>query len=133
MQAVTDGIVRVEVVPVPAGDFRMGSENWMFSEAPEHPVRFRSGFLLGRFPVTQAQWTAVMGNNPSAFGDSPDSPVDSISWDRANEFCERLASRCGCRVRLPSEAEWEYACRAGTAGEFFFGPQGPFQDDTEVP
>ncbi len=133
MQAITDGIVRIELVPIPAGDFIMGSGNEMYSEAPEHPVRFRAGFLLGRFPITQAQWTAVMGDNPSALGAEPDLPVDTVSFDHASEFCERLAGRTRCRVRLPSEAEWEYACRAGTTAEFFFGSWGPFLDDSEVP
>jgi formylglycine-generating enzyme required for sulfatase activity len=111
----------------------MGSGNQHFSEAPTHLVRFRSGFLLGKYPVTQGQWKAVMRNNPSAFCDSPNLPVDSVSWDQSAEFCRRLSAQSGIRVRLPSEAEWEYACRAGSTGEFCFGPWGPFLDDSEVP
>jgi formylglycine-generating enzyme required for sulfatase activity len=131
-QIVATGDVVVQLVAVPSGDFLMGSENHLFSEAPVHPVGVRS-FLLGKYPVTQEQWQAVMGVNPSAFRDSLDRPVDSVSWDQAAEFCRRLSAQSGHPVRLPSEAEWECACRAGTAGEFFFGPWGPFWDDSQVP
>jgi eukaryotic-like serine/threonine-protein kinase len=123
----------VEFVAVPPGDFVMGSANDLFAEAPAHAVRLRSGFLLGKCPVTRAQWHAVMGDDPSAFRDSPDLPVECVTWDRAVEFCRRLSERIGARVRLPSEAEWECACRAGTTSDFFFDAAGPFLDDTEVP
>ena len=132
MQAVVAGKELVELVPVPPGEFLMGSDNQFFSEAPAHLVKIRSGFLLGRYPITQGQWLAVMGNNPSAFRDSPDRPVDSVSWEKAAEFCRRLGDQSGHHIRLPSEAEWEYTCRAGTSGEFFFGPWGPVLDDSEV-
>jgi formylglycine-generating enzyme required for sulfatase activity len=111
----------------------MGSVNRFFSETPAHPVRIRSGYWLGQYPVTRAQWRATMGGDPSAAGGAPDCPVDGVSWDRAREFCRRLGARARRTVRLPSEAEWEYACRAGTAGEFFCGPWGPCADDSEVP
>src|SRR5207253_1531615 len=78
-------------------------------------------------------WQAVMGDNPSTFRDSPDCPVDSVSCEQAERFCRRLAEQSGHRCRLPSEAEWEHACRAGTPREFFFGPWGPFLDDSEIP
>lgn len=129
---VADEIV-VELVSIPSGEFVMGSTNALFSEAPPHTVRFDSGFLLGKFPVTQAQWQAVMGNNPSEFRNLPDHPVETISWDQAAEFCRRLSTQSGRHVRLPSEAEWEYACRDGTAGDFFFGPWGPYMDESEIP
>jgi formylglycine-generating enzyme required for sulfatase activity len=132
MQIEGAGVV-VELLPVRPGEFRMGSDNELFSEAPAHRVTFRSGYWLGKYLVTQAQWQAVMGDNPSAFRDAPEQPVDTVSWDQAAEFCRRLGESCGRRVRLPSEAEWEYACRAGTMGEFFFGPWGPYWDDSEVP
>jgi len=111
----------------------MGSDNQFFSEVPAHMVKIQSGFFLGRFPVTQAQWLAVMGNNPSTFRDSPDLPVDSVCWEQTVEFCRRLGAQSGHGVRLPSEAEWEYACRAGNVSDFFFGPWGPFLDDSELP
>jgi formylglycine-generating enzyme required for sulfatase activity len=132
MQVVVAGDVVVELLPVHPGQFLMGSDNQLFSEAPVHRVIIRSGFLLGKYPVTQAQWQAVMGNNPAEFRCSADHPVDSVSWDQAAAFCRRLGDQSGRRVRLPSEAEWEYACRAGTPSEFFFGPWGPFRDDSEV-
>ena len=133
MQSVVAGNVLVELVSIPPGEFRMGSDNQFFSETPIHPVRMPAGFLLGKYPITQAQWLAVMGDNPSAFRSSPEHPVDNVSWDQAARFCRRLSDQSGRLVRLPSEAEWEYACRAGTPGEFFFGLWGPFHDDSEVP
>ena len=133
MHLVAAGNVRVEVVSIPPGEFRMGSDNKYFSEAPAHAVKMSSDFLLGKFPITQAQWLAVMGGNPSEFNASPDLPVDSVNWDQAVLFCRRLSEQSGQAVRLPSEAEWEYACRAGTQNDFYFGPWGPFPDDNEVP
>jgi eukaryotic-like serine/threonine-protein kinase len=133
MRIIAAGGIAVDLVLIPSGEFQMGSQNDFFSEDPIHMVSFRSGFLLGKCPVTQEQWQAVMGYNPSAFRDSPNHPVDSISCDQAAEFCRRLSGLAGKRARLPSEAEWEYACRAGTTGEFFFGHWGPFWDDSEVP
>jgi formylglycine-generating enzyme required for sulfatase activity len=133
MQIVAAGEIALELVRIPSGGFLMGSDNHLYSEAPLHPVGFRTGFLLGKYPITQAQWQAVMGDNPAAFRDSPDQPIETVSWDQAAEFCRRLGARSGHHVRLPSEAEWEYACRAGTTGDFFFDPREPFWDDSEVP
>jgi formylglycine-generating enzyme required for sulfatase activity len=132
MQVVVANVV-VELLPIPPGEFRMGSDNELFSETPAHTVRLHSDFLLGKYPITQAQWQVVMGSNPSAFRESPDHPVDNVSWDQALDFCHQLSALSGRRVRLPSEAEWEYACRAGTTSEFYFGPWGPFRDDSEIP
>jgi formylglycine-generating enzyme required for sulfatase activity len=111
----------------------MGSNNQFFSEAPAHVVSFLRGFFLAKYPITQAQWLAVMGGNPSGFRDTPELPVDNVSWEQAVEFSLRLCDASGHHVRLPSEAEWEYACRAGTSTEFNFGLWGPFADDSEVP
>ena len=133
MRAEDIGNVQVQLVPIAPGEFTMGSGNRLYSEAPPRPVVIRSGFLLGRYPVTQEQWLAVTGENPSAFRDAPGLPVENVSWDQATAFCRRLSELSGRAVRLPSEAEWEYACRAGTPGEFFFGAWGPFRDDSEVP
>jgi formylglycine-generating enzyme required for sulfatase activity len=123
----------VELVRIPPGSFLMGSRNQLFSETPAHEVYFAASYLMGRLPVTRAQWLAVMGDDPSSAGDTPDCPVDGVSWDMAQEFCCRLGERSRRRVRLPSEAEWEYACRASTTGEYFCGPWGPHLDDSEVP
>lgn len=123
----------LELVHVPPGDFLMGSGNQFFSESPQHRVTIPAGILLGRYPITQAQWLSVMGDNPSFFRDSSNHPVDSVSWVQAAAFCQRARDQSGHCIRLPSKAEWEYACRAGTSGDFFFGPWGPLVDDTEVP
>lgn len=123
----------IDLVAIPPGSFRMGSSNELFSETLAHEVRFARSFFLGTCPITQVQWRAVMEDNPSHFRHSPDCPVDGVSWDRAVEFCGRLSERSGRHVRLPSEAEWEYACRAGSDGDFFFAAEGPSLDDTEVP
>ncbi len=88
-------------------------------EGPQHEVSIQP-FYMGRFAVTQAQWQAVMGNNPSNFkGDKR--PVEQITWHQAREFCQKLSQQMGRQYRLPSEAEWEYACRAGTTTPFYFG------------
>ncbi len=107
----------------PPGTFLMGSppsEPQRWDDEQQHRVTLSKGFWLGVTPVTQAQWQAVMGSNPSHFqGD--DRPVEEVSWDDCQEFCKRLAERDGQRYRLPTEAEWEYACRAGTTTPFHFG------------
>jgi formylglycine-generating enzyme required for sulfatase activity len=132
MHALRLGDVSLELVPIPAGSFRMGSTKGLELETPVRIVHIKIPFLLGRFPVTQAQWLAVMGENPSEFRDSQDAgqlPVENVSWDRAIEFCARSSAASGCVTRLPSEAEWEYACRAGTQTEYFFGDDESLLDD----
>jgi hypothetical protein len=88
-------------------------------------VRIPAGeFWMGQTPITQAQWWAVMGTNPSRFTDQPDSnqrPVEQVSWHDAKAFCRQLADRTGRAYTLPSEAQWEYACRAGMTSPFAFG------------
>ena len=126
------GPVSVEVVEIPPGSFRMGSPNELFSETPPHEVTIGRGFLLGRFPVTQEEWMAVTGSEPSRFRLSRRHPVENVSWDEARGFCQSLCRLSGRVVRLPSEAEWEYSCRGGTIGELFFSARGPFADDTAV-
>jgi formylglycine-generating enzyme required for sulfatase activity len=104
---------------VPPGAFQMGG-NAYSGEKPVHRVKLTKGFYLGVTPVTQAQWQAVMGNNPSRFrGD--DRPVEQVSWDDCQEFCAKLTQLTGKPVRLPTEAEWEYACRAGTTSDYYSG------------
>ena len=100
--------------------FKMGSTRGLPLECPVHTVRITRRFLLGKFPVTQGQWNAVMPLNRSVFS-GDDLPADIVTWDDAKAFCAKLATTSGWEVRLPSEAEWEYACRAGTENEFFFG------------
>lgn len=133
MLSVAAANVLVELVAISPGQFQMGSDNEYFSETPSHRVKIAAGFLLGRYPITQEQWRAVMWDNPSAFDSSLDRPVENVTWDQAVQFCHRLSEQSGRLVRLPTEAEWEYACRAATRDEYFFGPWGPFLDDSEVP
>jgi uncharacterized protein (TIGR02996 family) len=107
---------------IPPGTFLMGTPAGERGEdeAPQHRVTLTQGFYLGIHPVTQAQWQAVMGSNPSRFkGDNR--PVANVSWHDCLDFCRRLGEREGKRYRLPAEAEWEYACRAGTTSEYCSG------------
>lgn len=117
-----EGVV-MELAPIPAGDFVMGAppgEVARDDDEVQRPVRLTRPFLMGRGPVTQAQWRRVMGNSPSWFrGDLL--PVEQVSWDDSVSFCRQLSRLSGLSCRLPTEAEWEYACRAGTATAFHFG------------
>ena len=109
-----------EMVVIPAGSFEMGS-NENASERPVHRVNVPS-FLLGKTEVTQGQWRAVMGSNPSRYGQcGDDCPVEQVSWNDAQEFAQRLSQKTGKQYRLPSEAEWEYAARAGRNAKWSFG------------
>jgi formylglycine-generating enzyme required for sulfatase activity len=109
----------MELVYVPAGSFMMGSENGESNEKPVHQVTIREGFYMGKYEVTQAQWQQVMGSNPSYFKNCDQCPVEEVNWNDAQEFIKKLnAQNDGYTYRLPSEAEWEYACRAGTTGDY---------------
>ena len=115
----------MEFVLIPAGRFPMGSseeeEGAYDDEQPQHMVWISRPFYLGKHPVTQAQWEAVMGSNPSEFRGA-DRPVEMVSWAAAHEFIEKLNAREARRgYRLPTEAEWEYACRAGSTAAYCFG------------
>jgi formylglycine-generating enzyme required for sulfatase activity len=117
--------VKLEMVEIPAGVFYMGRSEGespipaIDNNVPRHKVTVQS-FWMGKYEVTQAQWRAVMGTNPSHFpGDNL--PVHDVSWDDAVEFCRKLSQMTGREYRLPSEAEWEYAARAGTTTPFAFG------------
>jgi formylglycine-generating enzyme required for sulfatase activity len=123
---------QLEMMLIPGGTFIMGSpkeeENSMDSERPQHEVTIEP-FFMGKYQVTQAQWRFVaqlpqvnreLEQDPSHFkGDNR--PVEQVSWEDAVEFCDRLSQYTGRTYRLPSEAEWEYACRAGSAKPFAFG------------
>ncbi|MDB9543535.1 SUMF1/EgtB/PvdO family nonheme iron enzyme [Microcystis aeruginosa CS-1036] len=133
--------ITLEMVAIPGGTFTMGTEdeeierlvkkfNWdgFRWERPQHRVTV-SSFYMGRYPITQAQWKAIaatakididLETNPSNFkGD--ELPVERVNWYQATEFCKRLSRETKREYRLPSEAEWEYACRAGTTTPFYFG------------
>jgi formylglycine-generating enzyme required for sulfatase activity len=128
----------MEFVLMPAGTFTMGSPasdpNAYDDEKPAHQVTISKPFYMGKYEVTQAQWKAVMGseNNPSYFkGDSL--PVDHVSWRDVQEFIQKLNRReeqaSGVFCRLPTEAEWEYAARAGTTTLYSFGDDAAELDD----
>ena len=122
--------VKLEMVEIPAGTFYMGSpeneEGRFDTESPQHQVTVPS-FFIGKYPLTQAQYQAIMGNNPAGFqgdGSTPltnQRPVEQVSWDDAVAFCQKLSQKTGENYKLPSEAQWEYACRAGTTTPFYFG------------
>jgi formylglycine-generating enzyme required for sulfatase activity len=108
------------MVAIPAGSFDMGS-NEKADEQPLHRVNVPS-FLIGKTEVTQGQWKAVMGSNPSRFSQcGDDCPVEQASWSDAQEFAQRLSQKTGKQYRLPSEAEWEYSARAGSNAKWSFG------------
>lgn len=109
-----------EMVVIPAGSFQMGSNGGKSDEKPVHRVDVPA-FAIGKTEVTQAQWRAIMGSNPSRFSDCDDCPVERVNWHDAQDYLNRLSARTGQRYRLPSEAEWEYACRAGGQHEYCGG------------
>ncbi|MDB9321821.1 bifunctional serine/threonine-protein kinase/formylglycine-generating enzyme family protein [Nodularia spumigena CS-591/04] len=115
--------VSLEMVQIPGVTFTMGSPAGEAQreddEGPQRQVRV-PGFFMGKYAVTQAQYQAIMGTNPANFKGEK-RPVETVSWDEAVEFCTKLGQRTGKTYRLPSEAEWEYACRAGTTTPFYFG------------
>ena len=130
-QVLADG-VKLRMMQIPGGSFLMGSPEdeleRMDRESPQHQVTVPA-FFMGKYPVTQAQWRAVaalpqiereLKSDPSSFK-SANLPVEDISWLDAVEFCHRLSRKTGYEYRLPSEAEWEYACRSGTTTPFHFG------------
>ncbi len=117
--------ITLEMVSIPGGSFMMGSPSGegYRSEKPQHQVSIPK-FFMGKYPITQAQYKQAIAKNPSYFqGDDCDDycPVERVSWQDAEEFCQRLSRQTGKKYRLPTEAEWEYACRAGTTTPYHFG------------
>jgi len=110
----------VVAVSIPAGTFSMGSSYGSGDEKPVHQVTLLA-FEMSVTPITQGQYQEVMGNNPSQFAGSDNLPVETVSWNDAVEFCQKLSYKTGSEFRLPTEAEWEYACRAGTTTRFNLG------------
>ena len=109
---------------IPPGDCTMGSppdEEWHRDDEVLHRVTLTKAFYMGTTEVTQGQWKAIMGENPSFFEDD-DLPVETVTWEQAAEFCRKLSRKEGKTYRLATEAEWEYACRAGTTTAFHTGP-----------
>ena len=127
--------IGMKLVYIPPGEFMMGSRGipeevarkgtkakpeHFADEHPQHRVKITNGFFMGSTEVTQSQYAAIMGTNPSHFK-GEDNPVEQVSWNDAVEFCRKLSAKEGKKYRLPTEAEWEYACRAGTSSPFHTG------------
>ena len=115
--------IKLEMVYIPRGSFLMGSpedeEGREQNESPQHEVTLQP-FYMSKYPITQEQYEVMIGNNPSNFK-GENRPVENVSWYDAIEFCKKLSSKTGKIYRLPSESQWEYACRAGTTTPFYFG------------
>ena len=109
----------IEMVLIEPGEFEMGSNMGYEEERPVHRVRITSPFYLGKYQVTQKQYKDVMGDNPSHFTATDNLPVEQVTWHAAKKFCKKL----GEGFRFPTEAEWVYACRAGTETKYFWGNQ----------
>jgi formylglycine-generating enzyme required for sulfatase activity len=117
-----DNTLNLEMIYIPGGLFTMGSpeiEIGRNHDEIQHKVQLNS-FFMSKYPITQAQWQIIMSNNPSCFR-GKNLPVEKISWHDAVKFCECLSEKTGNFYRLPTEAEWEYACRAGTTSPFHYG------------
>jgi formylglycine-generating enzyme len=110
----------IQTVRVPAGCFQMGSETGEKHEKPVHQ-KCVPAFDMGKTEVTQGQWRALMGTTPSKFQGGDDFPVEQVSWNEVQEFLRRLNARNAGVYRLPTEAEWEYACRSGGKNEDYAG------------
>ena len=120
------GGVTLDLVWIPPGEFLMGSpdaeKDRDKDEGPQHRVRITKGFWMGKYEVTQEQWEVVMGNHPSSFKGDKRRPVESVSWNDCQDFVKKLNGRVSDGgFRLPTEAEWEYAYRAGTTTRFHWG------------
>jgi formylglycine-generating enzyme required for sulfatase activity len=140
--------IGIKLAMIPAGEFLMGSPDSDMAapadEKPQHWVRITRPFYLGIYPITQGQYRAVTGTNPAHFEGSDDLPVESVSWKDAVAFCNHLSEREGLQpyydltgwtrrggdgYRLPTEAEWEYAARAGSTTYFSFGADDSRMDE----
>jgi len=116
--------IGMKFVWIPSGEFMMGSSNQEKGRGDdEHhrKVTLTKGFYLGIHTVTQGEWLAVTGSNPSHFKGDKNLPVENVSWNDCQDFCKKLREKDKKPYRLPTEAEWEYACRAGTATPYHFG------------
>ncbi len=126
--------VQLEMVYIPAGAFLMGTDedeieklckkyhhNWFKCETPQHQVTLKP-FYMAKYPITKAQFRVVMAKNPSiSHHKSGQRPIGSVSWHMAQKFCQQLSQQLGRKFSLPSEAQWEYACRSGTSTPFSCG------------
>jgi formylglycine-generating enzyme required for sulfatase activity len=116
-RAAGDALPDVKFVAVPGGEFRMGDGDW--SSTPTHTVKI-TGFQMSACEITQAQYKKVTGENPSAWTESPNNPVENVSWENVQEFLKKINARNdGYAYRLPTEAEWEYASRGGSPRPYY--------------
>ena len=117
---------------IPAGSFLMGSpeeeKDRRQTESPQHQVTIPHDIYLGKYPITQKQWRAVLGKNPANFKGNTNRPVECVSWDDCKDFIQKLNDLGQGTFRLPSEAEWEYACRAGTDTRFYWGNDSEYKE-----
>jgi formylglycine-generating enzyme required for sulfatase activity/tetratricopeptide (TPR) repeat protein len=136
--------ITMRMALIPAGKFLMGSpdgekDRFADDEGPQHEVTISKPFYMGVYVVTQAQWKAILGTTLAQqrdkankdwtlYGEGNDYPMYYVSWDEAVEFCRRLSQKVGKSVRLPTEAQWEYACRAGSKTRFSFGDDDDYGD-----
>ncbi|MBM3288691.1 MAG: formylglycine-generating enzyme family protein [Candidatus Hydrogenedentes bacterium] len=124
------GDVPMDFVWIPAGSFMMGrytnEQDSNSDESPQHTVTFANGFWMGKYEVSQAQWVAVMGNNPSYFTVNLSRPVEQVSWNTIQTFITAVNALGQGTVHLPTEAQWEYACRAGTTTRFYWGDDASY-------
>ncbi len=117
------GLVHASVgrlISIPDSSFKMGNAHGVSTENPVHTVRIK-GFRLGETEVTQKQWRLVMGSAPSYFKGCDNRPVDSVSWNDVQDLLKKLNQQTYLRFRLPTEAEWEYACRSAGKDEKYCG------------
>ena len=121
-------VTGIEFVRIPGGEFMMGAADGRDDERPPHRVRLRT-FYLARFEVTQAQWRAVTGSNPAHFNSCASCPVEQVSWEDAQLFLRQAGEKAGVALRLPTEAEWEYAAGGGGRHERWPGTS----DEDELP
>lgn len=115
----------IEMIKIPKGKFKMGSplnESRRYSDENQVNVVITKDFEIGKYSITQKQWSEIMGKNPSYNKRSENNPVENISWYDTQEFIDKLNLKTGLKYRLPTEAEWEYACRAGTVTPSHFSP-----------
>jgi formylglycine-generating enzyme required for sulfatase activity len=121
----TRNSIGMEFVLIPSGSFMMGCSECGDAEKPQHKVSITNSFYIGKYEVTQGQWKRVIGNNPSYFQNcGNDCPVEQVSWNDAQEFIKKLCElerMSPCKYRLPTEAEWEYAARAGSKSRIYTG------------
>jgi formylglycine-generating enzyme required for sulfatase activity len=125
--------IKIKLLLIPAGKFMMGSPNdeqdRQDDEGPLRQVTITKSFYIGVYPVTQEQYEQVMAISHSRFRESVQNPVETTTWDEAVAFCNKLSQRTGKKVHLPTEAQWEYACRAGTTTRYSFGDKEETLDD----